>query len=138
MQNSLLTVLGQDASGNIIGSICFDNNLAVKVEVGQDWSGRDLLGWVPHKWDVLALFLLGKGRERGHDVGVSSDKAQVKVREAEKRLDIFEVLVGGPVDNCGDLTGVHFEPITCDKAQVLDVFLVKPAFFRFQVQAGFG
>jgi hypothetical protein len=123
--------LGEDGGNGIVGCIGLECGWTVWVEVGENGSrgerGLQLAerlasGIVEGKGTVL----LEEARQRASDLGVASDKAAVKVGEAEENLEVAHGGRLGPVEDGRDFLRIHLD--TCRRhevAKVLDLALVE-------------
>ncbi len=84
VEDSLVVVLGQYFSGDVIGGIGFNNNFLVGVEMGQEGGGSErVLSKLESLFAIVApeefVVLPDKGNNRGHDVAVFFDESPIQV-----------------------------------------------------------
>jgi hypothetical protein len=113
VEDIIVIILVYDASGEVIAGIHCNNNVPVRVKMGQDkYRKKYLLEGVKSFFLVILprkgnTFLSEEGQWL-YDAGISTEEMVVKVGKMQKYMDIFEVTWGLPILDAVNFLLVHF------------------------------
>jgi hypothetical protein len=131
MENAVSIGLRDHGGNGEVGSVGLDRGWPVGLEVCEDGSCGEgvfqlaecLAGWIVE--DKRAA-LLEQAGERSGDVGEAPDEAAVEIRKAEEDLEVSD---GGrlwPIDDGGDLLGIHLDTRGGNQVpEILNLLLMK-------------
>ena len=77
---------------------------------------------------------MGQPGKQNHDVGIIRNEVAVKISEAKKRLNVFNLAGLRPILNSLNLGGIHLQSVFReDEAEVFDSVFGKTTFIRMGV-----
>jgi hypothetical protein len=124
---------GEDCGDRIVRGVGLDDKREGRIEMMEN-RGRGevflerLERLSAYRGEIPFLRLSGESGKRDNDVRVSVDKASVKVREAEKGLNVANVPGFGPIEDSLDLVFGHGNAVSGnDETEEFDRFRVELA-----------
>lgn len=143
MRGAAVVLLGQNASGVLVGCVSFHNNRLVTVEVHEDGStsegGFKGLKGASSSWDSFEFhaFLPSCG-QGGHYFAAALNGPAVKVGQSQQGLNTFYRGWRRPVSCSGNFSWVHGVAVgRDDQAQVLCLLDVEFPFLRIHLKVHF-
>ena len=122
VEDPVLTVLGQDTCGDVVGGIGLNDDVAIKVEVSLDRCRSELsFQFLESVLLVLVsietLVFPGEFYEWPEGGGKAVDKTTVEVGKPKERSDIHKVAGGPSLPDSLDLLWLHaYSPTSDDEA----------------------